>query len=166
MDGISEPAEMNENPIKGVLAVGSMIDSYENVTSSPPLSCFSLKLWRWHYRYQTWELHFSPGVLFHILPHRLHCETQFWFQNSEFGLFCFLGLLNLDQKVKKWLSCFVLFCFVLCASRQRICVSKLFTCAIKCLARLSFFPLLLAFHNYFAHTSQSSLRCFAVKIYF
>lgn len=49
MDSISEPAEMDQGPIEGVFAVGSMINGYEDVSASPPLSCLSLELWLWNH---------------------------------------------------------------------------------------------------------------------
>ena len=42
MEGISEPAEVDEGPIESVLAVGAMIHSYDNVTASLSFSPASL----------------------------------------------------------------------------------------------------------------------------
>jgi hypothetical protein len=74
MDGISEPAEVDDGPIKGVLAFGPVIHGYQYVPASPPLPCLSFQLWLrlWHYRYQNRQLDVSPAVLFPILHHRFH----------------------------------------------------------------------------------------------
>ncbi len=82
--------------------------------ASPPLSCFSFKLWLWHYWYQTWELHLSLAVLFHILLHRLHCETELWFQNLGCLVFVFVLAFSygvLDENVKNG-GMTALFCVV------------------------------------------------------
>ena len=65
MDGIREPAEMDESPIESVLAVGPMIHSYDNVTASPSHQLLSLQLC------DLKQVHFSPPVNFFVLLHRL-----------------------------------------------------------------------------------------------
>jgi hypothetical protein len=100
MDGISEPAEMDEGPIKGVLAFGPVIRGYQYVPASPPLPCLSFQLWLrlWHYRYQNRQLHVSPGSsrtlpdpppTFPLPTKPRELGTTSWlFLVSEFG-FCF-----------------------------------------------------------------------------
>lgn len=74
MDGVGEPAEVDEGPIKGVLAFGAVIHGYQYVPASPPLPCLSFQLWLrlWRYRYQSGQRHISPAVLFPILLQRFH----------------------------------------------------------------------------------------------
>lgn len=74
MDGISEPAEVDDGPTKGVLAFRPVIHGYQYVPASPPLPCLSFQLWLrlWHYRYQNRQLDVSPAVLFPILHNRFH----------------------------------------------------------------------------------------------
>lgn len=74
MDGVSESAEMDEGPIEGVLAVGTMIDGYQYVSASPSLPCLSLKLWFCCRRGgQSRQIHLSPAVNFFLFLHRFHC---------------------------------------------------------------------------------------------
>lgn len=71
VDGIGEPAEVEDGPVEGVLAVRAVIDGYENVSASPPLTRLSLQLWLWNDRYQRLQFHLSPAVLLFLLQ-RLH----------------------------------------------------------------------------------------------
>ena len=76
VNGISESAEVDKSPIKGKLAVGTMIDGHNDVTASPPLASLSPEFRRGHHRNQRRQLHFSPSVLFYVFLHRFHLSLS------------------------------------------------------------------------------------------
>lgn len=52
MNGVSEPTEVNDSPIEGVLTVGAMIHGYKDIAAAASLAGLSLELRLRNQRYQ------------------------------------------------------------------------------------------------------------------
>lgn len=75
VDCIGEAAEMGDSPIKGVLAVWPMIDSYDYVTAPSPLAGFPVEFGGGYNWYHCRQTDFSPVILF-LLLQRLHSRIS------------------------------------------------------------------------------------------
>ena len=89
VEGVGEAAEVDESPIEGVLAVGAVIDGYQNVPAPPSLPGLplQLRLRRPHHRDNDRQLHFSPAVLL-FLSQRLHLSLSLslpWPKDADYS---------------------------------------------------------------------------------